>query len=64
MLRSRIVGGMIERYGTDWEVNEATIAAARATLETELDRYLFDAEAVPLLRWMLDEVREAAQVRR
>ncbi|MXX34476.1 MAG: hypothetical protein F4107_11905 [Gemmatimonadetes bacterium] len=41
-LRSSIDFRMSERYGRDWEIDEATVAVARAELETDLDRYLFE----------------------
>ncbi len=58
MLRSRIDFRMIERYGRDWELDEATVAAARAELETELDRYLFDG-VVRLERHFHDSRQQA-----
>ncbi len=33
---------MSERFGKDWEADEATVAKARKTLATELDRYVFE----------------------
>ena len=58
LLHDGIDGEMIERYGRDWEANEATVAEARATLTTELDRYLFDSFVGWEAHWR--EVRKRA----
>ena len=56
----RIDMEMHERYGEGWEIDEAVIAEARASMTTDLDRHLFDS-GLEHSRWRRETRERAAE---